>query len=35
VTLILFVGVAGLPTQHRLVTTPTRHCPASLTLPPP
>ncbi|XP_066323467.1 predicted GPI-anchored protein 58 [Miscanthus floridulus] len=34
-TPILFVGVAGLPAQHRLVTAPTRHCPASLTPPPP
>ena len=34
-TPILFVGVAGLPAQHRLVTAPTRHCPASLTPLPP
>ena len=34
-TPILFVGVAGLPAQHRLVTAPTRHCPGSLTPPPP
>ena len=34
-TPILFVGVVGLPAQHRLVSAPTRHCPASLTPPPP
>ena len=34
-TPILFASIASLPAQHRLITAPTRHCPASLTPPPP
>jgi hypothetical protein len=33
--LIVFLGVAGLPTPRRLATAPTRHGPASLTPPAP
>jgi hypothetical protein len=34
-TLIVFLGVAGLPAPHRLTTAPTRHGSASLTPPAP